>query len=144
MKAKWEGNGHPDFPELTVVSRTLFKVHCGFDHPVLTDREDALEASRRKRGGGTGAGPSVDDGSGGAEGAGITPVPPSALDHPGISRFYKLDLLDRTKKYGESGEPRLLSMETWSAQHDVLDAVEVRTWVEAWLVYMQIYQGLTV
>ena len=127
VKAKWEGDGHPAFPELVMISRTLFKVHCGFSHPVLTDREEALEASRKKRGGdGAGAGPSADDGSAGAEGADITPGPSFAVDHPGISCVYKLDLLDRTKNYGKGVQARLLAMETWSAQHDVLDAVEVR------------------
>ncbi len=52
--------------------------------------------------------------------------------YPGIARFYRLDLLDRTVKFGKLGQPRQLSLDNWSqrANDDLLDGLEVLMWIK--------------
>ena len=97
-------------------------LNLGFSHPLMVEQEQQAELAGRSRQQRVDAsvGPQqdvnvIEQGSSG----GVT-----ARDHPGIKRFYKLDLLDRTAKFGRL---KLLSMEVWSLSHDLLGALDVGT-----------------
>ena len=105
----------------------------GFSHPLLVEQEQQAELAgrRQQRGEAASAGPPpqqqqdagnviIESGCSSRGGGGI-----AARDHPGIERFYKLDLLDRTAKFSRAGRLKLLSTEVWSQNYDLLEALDV-------------------
>ena len=118
------GEAFKDIPELELVHREIFPdIILGFNHPLLAEREKLLEDRRRAHRRRV-AQPSTSEvhADSGLEGCA------SAQDHPGVVGVYRLDLQDRTVKFGKLDQPKQLrtEKENWSANHDLLDAMEVR------------------
>ena len=136
VRAKVEHEAFKHIPEAVIINRPLYKVHCGFVHKLMDERDEVIEASRRKRGGTAAVDPVADGGDAGPSDAASGGRPggealPSAAAFPGISCFYKLDLLNRTTAYSHSPkllEPLPLSAEAWSLNHTLLDSLEVEYW----------------
>ena len=119
------GEEFKDIPVFQVIRRQIFNVILGFGHPLLTEREEMLDGRRRRyrrtADQNNGTAEDLDGDGGGLSGC------PSAQDFPGIVGTYRLDLQDRTRKFGNLAQPKLLSHETWSQNYDLLDSMEVCT-----------------